>query len=420
MDYRYRVLVDQEEPATIDHSVSYPDSQSETALYPETFSAKRSYTAMTDVVTPHWRKIIAQGGIINNPLWYDSLTVSQEPAWVRFGQRAVSDGYIRLITNAIIEPLPVTLSASDLSFADDMLADFANKRSQAITSAWAEVSECDLLTWATVKEMPSTVRWLHSLYTRVVDVLHLYKRKRLRLEKLRRRVSKKAAKKYANALANLWMELRYAIRPMVFDAVGVYNAAFGEHNKPFRFTARGFEQQLGSADYTQAKEWNSWSLNFAGTERYHYQVRAGVLAQVEDFHNVTIQAWGLDKPLEAIYDTLPLSFVLDWVFNIGDTLASWTHDPGISPLASWTVERHRLVRTYSLSEASRALNAGYDEITTPSTIDDFGKYMIQRDRKVRSTNPNRPILPSLRVNFNMAKTLDLAIIGKNIARSFVK
>lgn len=372
---------------------------------------------MEDVVTPGWRRMVNEGRIINNPMtstqiatwrhhfdaWYESRLLKYD-RWCDFPSYS---GYVPNLyggarwvgTRApgnLLGPLP---SAPEVS--SESLMDLAN------TQAYAKANESEAQGLVMLAEGKGTIQSLTSILSRLIKLGRA----------LRKWDVKYLTKGFsAKNLSDSWMEGRYFIRPLIYDmksCVSALNKA--KMLKPMRKTYRS------GASATETDDEPGVILStFAsgGTTYYHFMgnrkastvvsVRSGVLAAIEAITESMI--WGLDQPFEAMWELVPFSFVVDWFFNVGKTIASWTPRYGIKVLASWVV--------VDTTSTQGTFFTGFQNVwTEPSawenTISASGAYVVKMTHtRQRVPNLPRSILPTFSVRLDAAKLLDLAIWGK--------
>jgi hypothetical protein len=112
-----------------------------------------------------------------------------------------------------------------------------------------------------------------------------------------------------------------------------------------------------------------------------------------------------------MWELTPFSFIADWFFNIGQTISSWTPNPGVKELASWvtTVEEDFCEIT------SPAFARTYDVYTYEDSYSGSGIKMSKKVKTItRTPSPTKSIMPRFKLKLNAFKLLDLAIIGKTL------
>lgn len=383
-----------------------------------------TYDVMCDENHPLFKQRSAEGEIIFGDMLQEEIHGTiVKPIYAEFQWDATYDDNLTFrngkhfgLNDQLSDILKVTPHYRlDDAYWDSWYDQFSSERAVAVTQAWANVDESEMLAWASIGEMPETLAWLASLYRRGIGVLALTKVRKLRLAK--KRLAGMSAVEYADALANFWLEFRYAMRPLVFEMEQLVEALQNK-TKPPRRTARGYHdvEQEDSLE-TTIDLGNNYSVDRSGTLRRESTYRAGVLYNISTLHDNWMEILGLDKPLESIYELTKMSFVLDWFFNVGDLLSSYTTSANLTPLVSWVTEEHLWTHHsfYSGMIQDTSGNPDYDcVIRTPCD----GEVYFTHRVKVRKQEPDKPVLPHIKINLDWAKVVDLAAIARSIYRAF--
>jgi hypothetical protein len=153
--------------------------------------------------------------------------------------------------------------------------------------------------------------------------------------------------------------------------------------------------------------------NILRTTSRSLSVRAGVLTQSKYVSNASL--FGFDSLVDTAWDLLPFSFIIDWFFNVGDTILSWVPDFGIEPLTSWVVIKDTIIQTATVTDLYWWVNPSYDYDWEHS-----GDLPLPIATKTTTTyeripNYERPVIPRWDLNLDPLKILDLGIILKNLA-----
>lgn len=273
----------------------------------------------------------------------------------------------------------------------------------AVTAAWANANQADMLLLEPVAESKETVHSLIKLSKRIIRLAWQVKRSKWR------QVWKELAPKQ---LADRWMEGRYLIRPLVYDIAAVAKIINTRSRpKKLRQTYRGGNSASSTNEaiskcYTRP---GGYELYCKYETNRTISARAGVLADVEEIEYIS--RFGLDLPFETLYELTPFSFVLDWFVNVGKVIGSWTPKLGVTGLASWVTVSDTVVKTKVIDhvvdlyvpnqwthERWVRISGGRCSTTT-TTI-------------TRLPSPNRPVLPHVNVRLDLAKLLDLVIMIK--------
>ena len=376
-----------------------------------------SVSAMVDVSTPDFDAKSNAGELVFSPMWRESYSMTQDAA---VPSMVLSNGaQVFLMDTCMIPGWTIgppasgglLLVDSSTTAIDNALSTFQSERDIAITKAWANVDESEMLALASLGELPETISFVASVYTRLIRVLYLFKRRKIKLM-LKRKFMKPLD--FADALANFWLELRYAVRPLAFELEQLQNA-LAASDQPKRQTARGYHKVVtidkDESTFRPAGTYHGMTERCVITRSSNY--RAGVLYSI-GLDGVGLgSVFGFDQPLEAIWELTKLSFVLDWVFNFGDLLASWTPNRNLTPLGSWLVEEHVWVTTYTLSNLTYSGSWSLDDLGP-----NYGsgrKEMRRISRRIIS--PDKPVYPHIRINLDMLKIVDLVALARSIYRA---
>lgn len=370
---------------------------------------------MLDYVTPEFKKISAKGGIVNSSMSRTKETWDRRRCYVNIEQvtyyTAVCSGKsVDLYSTGKWwngQTLPETFTGT--SFLSAPALDLQRAKDVAVTGAWAKAQTSEILALTTLAEGKKTIQSIGNILKRIVHIGRLLRKGRL--IELSRQFS-------AKNLADRWMEGRYAIRPLCYDMAGAL-AAFRATKKPPRQTFRSGGGDQGSNTQGGVVTYSSVGYGYGNGVVYSSKathrtisVRSGVLASLEGISNSSI--WGLDQPFESIWELIPFSFVVDWFLNVGKTIASWTPNPGIKGLASWSVVEDTTSYVITVESSSSNWNVPKKLMDTYSVTG--GQIVKTVWTQQRMANPLLPIIPSFNFRVDAAKLLDLVIMGKRIFR----
>lgn len=283
-----------------------------------------------------------------------------------------------------------------------------------------DVNEADAL--CSIGELKETVSYIGGVLLRVVKTLRALKQ--VDIAYFKKQVSKRV-------LEEEYMAARYAIRPLFYEVAGVISAANTKISNT-RQTARGYSEVNNNITTSNTLvplyhyyPGHSTCLGYARVltnQIESYSCRAGCLFELVSNAFSELSVWGIDKPLEALWDLTPFSFILSWFWNLSDVIGSWTHGISINPLGSWVTSR------YERSVASVITEVNYFE-SASSVHYDFGTWVkkdysiIGKGKKVANVELSRicdnsyPGHIHLNVRMDFPKILDLGIIGKGLAKS---
>jgi len=271
--------------------------------------------------------------------------------------------------------------------------------SEALTEAWASVSLNEAQILVQVAEAGKTISGLFSIARRALKIFREVKR--LDLLGLTEEFSPRELK-------NRYLELRYALRPIVYDMVGTLKCIDGILSKPkSRQTFRSYKSVVAntSSSGTLFEYPGEYRItgNFNATRTL--ECRAGVLTAIETIVS-PILLIGATEPFQAIWELIPYSFIVDWFFNIGKLIASWSPKVGFRTLASWYVVTDTTTMT-STAVTGTSLASGYNYENIYTLSGQTSKVWVS---KYRLPDPSRPVLPVFDLNLNIWKTFDLGAI----------
>jgi hypothetical protein len=294
----------------------------------------------------------------------------------------------------------------DLPAFDDM-----DLRDQAVTSAWSNIDLSEVDSLVAIAESGKTVISLISMAGRFIKVIRMMKK--LDAKGLLHELTPKE-------LTDRYMELRYAIRPLLYDVRNFSHAIQKSMTKPRRQTFRGFAVHTDDGDHTQTDEYYySGSYGSYGHDEVYetkwsrrVDIRAGVLCELDVLNKPNV--FGLTQPVEALWELVPFSFIIDWFFNVGRTLSAWSPEQGTKALASWY-----MAKTVEYQYAEHRHENHYHNIPPQSTV-----HLTNFERSlsdcwcdktvvshVRVPSPVRAVVPSFSLNLDWLKLTDLLIIG---------
>lgn len=223
---------------------------------------------------------------------------------------------------------PYQVGWSDAIF-DQMLREHARgpypSNSGMITEVTSEANRVILDALTAAAEMPETIK---SLYNACIMIMKMYrdtKNKEWRIHDKIKRISgysesemkaaqkAKAIKDLTDAIADVWLNFRYNIMPNVYlieDLIKTFESIGKEF---FRF--RGFEQM--KHEFKNMSLPKGWTGDLSYTSDGRICIKRCYAANSTDWRhlvqtNLAVTAWEL----------VPLSFVIDWVLNIGNMLGA--------------------------------------------------------------------------------------------------
>jgi len=192
--------------------------------------------------------------------------------------------------------------------------------------------------------------------------------------------------------------------------------------KGTRFTARGnnyiFDEPLTTTAELHFTN-SALAANFCGytatvTKATERMFRAGVLVEIDTSINAGLAIWGLDSPLEAIWELMSLSFVIDWFFNIGSCLNAAFLNPGLEPRISWVTEKVNYFQSTAATGVWRNTPPGCSQSLESWHLIQYGYTYEGVSIMRRVPLAKRFSLPHLNVRLSPDKILDIFAIARKM------
>nr|UJQ85927.1 MAG: hypothetical protein 1 [Leviviridae sp.] len=328
-----------------------------------TYVTSEESERMQDTVTPEFAKRSKAGEVIISPLDHskteatifstpgtgDTLQLVEDPIIDTWDSTSVY-GYGARVTFTLKSnsSMPCGVSPDEytrITGLADQLA-VSDLGDLAMHRAFSNRNETDMDLAVTLAEMPQTVGYIRSR-VKEAERLFLYLRSG-RYRKLAPKAVKRAKaykRKYGHSmpksklLAEIWLEMRYAIRPLVYDITSAMKYLENQHTaKHTRHTARGFEEADDTSDVSYSWNEDGVAYSFSGVASIRKEWRAGILSDVV-FGQHNMRNLGLHKIGTMVWELIPWSFVLSWFISVDRLLAELDPDVHLTPLGSWLTTR---------------------------------------------------------------------------------
>lgn len=396
---------------------SVPDQSTVLVNADRYWTSRTQSLSMTDVVTEGYKRRIAKGEIINNPMSKFSEVLCRSPNCsydvdVRYFISADCPPVRNLTYGstdvAIFSPNELIHDAGNGYKIDQPILNLTNLIDRAVTQVWAKADQSSVAALVMLGECKETISSTANVLKKLVNIVKAIKKREYQFL-----IKETKSLGNVNNLADLYMGFRYMLRPLYYDMLGIIKA-FDEHLSHDRFTFRSYVTETQTASYNEELQMTPellFSRHYFATRTV--SVRAGLLCHVDAPSMISI--WGFDKPIEAFWDLVPYSFVIDWLINVGSTIASWTPEVGVKPLASWYVISDDTYY-YNWADNARVTPiSGRDYVSPKFTLENCYTSK-QISTKARVINPVRAILPSFNLKLDALKLLDLVIMLRNLMK----
>jgi len=366
--------------------------------------------SMEDVVTPNYANLRARGHIINNWMKQERVDLTYNPGMVDWEMHYRNDdglfGYRTYIGQNIPHYMNVdgeTYPPTEPGFiAHTILPIEEMMEMRALTKAYAKIEETDANIYATLGEAGKTAASVASIFIRLKLLASEFKTAMSRIKNV-------AGSAYL--LSKLWLEYRYAIRPLCFEVMGIIEAL--ESGKPLR--VRLSSSLTHEEDYKVSlppRETAQYTLTRQDHMQRTIKVSAGVLVSYHVEKMNLNQRLGSNQPLLGAWELIPYSFIIDWFLSVGEWLQAMTPKANVTVLSNW------LIREVETIETRRCLDftvkSGYmaGEYDIVGKLNSFSPSSITIKHKVKTRTPNVPMpaVPSLNVRLDLLKGLDLVAI----------
>ncbi|UUW21237.1 MAG: maturation protein [Sanya fiers-like virus 10] len=120
-------------------------------------------------------------------------------------------------------------------------------------------------------------------------------------------------------VANVWLQWRYAIRPLAFDLRDMLQEFHNSNVKPIVFTAKGRAVEtygyVVSQNYPLGAEMGPATLIRSGTVEVCYSAKYSITPEAASWKRL-----GLWNVPALLWELTPFSFVVDWFLPVGDYL----------------------------------------------------------------------------------------------------
>lgn len=364
-----------------------------------------------DFVTPKFLSQIQAGVVINNPyLTEKTVSSSSNPSPMSVRTRDTRSNmriycstckvYHDRITDLVGNWGQVKIPFLESIPGVDELSMRTQVMGLATTQAHANIDVSEMLALVTAIESHKTVDSMVSILGRAARIFRNVRK--LNIRGLRKELTPKE-------LADRYMEMRYAIRPLIYDCEGVAKSlqkARGYERRTFR----GYSELSAHAKDTILGTGSPVSDDWARSIDVVYSARAGILCDV----SITdLNIYGYDRVGNTIWEVVPFSFIADWFANVGDWVAAHTPDAGVTQRASWVTVRKQRTLTQQVVNSRWNLPVGVFPV---SLLRPASWHKIEETVLERVVDPVLNTWPTTKLRLDMYKLTDLGIILRNILR----
>lgn len=365
---------------------------------------------MTDTITPNFRKRVNAGEIIVNPMekTYDYMlsfpkgilnttyVVTPDGSW-NYGTdpsyRWWSFRCTVTVTGGLAQHVGSAVPAAKSRDTTEEL--------DAIANVYAKLQSAELDVALMVAEGSQTLMYIRDLCRRVMRLIELATNRRtlaqVAIQTWRRLRS--VHKNYAweaKGIAEAWLEVRYALRPLLYDiADALEYFKVGNKRTGKRTTFRSKVQTSNTSSYkdTSSGVRVEYTIDVTTTARAGCIADRRLTSQLADFGFLNLAG--------VVWEKVPFSFILDWIINISGILYQLNPKGTWRPLGAWVKVTQDVSFTGLVS---------YDSVDGTS----ISVPIVGTRRATHRTAVSGPPLTFVSVNLDTFKMLDLAALARGL------
>lgn len=301
---------------------------------------------MTDVVTPGFAELLAQGKFINNPCYRYEGSYTIEPfTGLTYKETSYkTNPTTGTVLSSEIQTTNWVPNPSSSYFPAQSLPDIAELLYQASNEAAANSRQRDMMALVDIAEMRKTIDLIKTNLGRL-DVLLNDSTKKLPRNTMMKKVYDKRTGKYRKVKSNiheyesktlrgqaadkagLWLETQYGLLPLVSSINGLIKAlgrqaSMSEVGRTFR----GSERLADTLDDTNIRNVSyggggSYQAEYRVITEFYQRARAGVITTYQPGLMGRLGMELSDIPTAA-HELVRYSFVLDWFMDVGTYISA--------------------------------------------------------------------------------------------------
>jgi hypothetical protein len=236
-----------------------------------------------------------------------------ENIW-RLNTAAIADGYL--------DELP-DISQTDIDMA---VTDVSARLSRGIAAVWVTIAEGP-------KTLGMLARGIRALRTPIVTAMRMLG---TNIRKLAR--SSRDREEVLDLASRLWMEARYGYRPMVYDAMALYDASIRAKYAGSRMTK---VVTVGNEESSTVLKWKDLSCGYCRAQldldvSVQKFVKTGQTADFNALLTGPIRVFGIADISTTVWELIPFSWVVDKFVNVTDVLAACQTSLMVDERIGWT------------------------------------------------------------------------------------
>lgn len=253
------------------------------------------------------------------------------------------------------------------------------------SQACEDITAADYEVLAAIGELKETVSYLYSKLNAVAKILMSIRRGNFSFIKNWKNLSK----------ADLWLEARYAIRPLYYDIQSIISALRNDGKLKFTLSKSRCKNDAYTDQRSFSFSSDGWKYDVVGTYQCNVRGKGGAYARLAMDLEFAYK-YGTLNIASSAWELVPYSFIVDWFFSVSSFIA------GLNPNPIYTVENG------FVSINAEDLFSGTIQATSGTTTQGFG-FTDSVHRYSRLPYSNRFNI-ALDINLNFQKFVDLALI----------
>lgn len=254
----------------------------------------------------------------------------------------------------------------------------------SLQKAYSNMGASDFNSQLFLAELSETLSMLRNPLAGVAKIHKKYSRGRKRLRELLRA--------QANVQADLYLQYMFGIAPFINDVQNIFKLVQDVTGSKNRGYSKGTQKNLEKtnqygADTSYTTKFRSLNYQWSGETMVKTTSKIYYRRTFDSTLLGLVEKWGFNPILLPItlWETVPLSFVVDWFFGVKLWMQSYAPKPQFQMLANCTTEK--LSQKYELKVLNASMDV-YSYVYRPILNDCTYKYTY--DRIIRQVNQPIP------------------------------
>lgn len=184
------------------------------------------------------------------------------------------------------------------------------------SEAASQVDQADFETLAALVELRETVSYLYHRLSTIGSILRSIRRRDFSFIKNWKNLSKE----------DLWLESRYAIRPLFYDVQSAIKALKNDGKLASTLSKCSVKSDASTVPRSFSFSADGYTYDVQGTHVYNYIAKGGAYARLT-LDLETAYKFGLLNLASASWEAIPYSFIVDWFFSVSSFIAGLNPNP---------------------------------------------------------------------------------------------